>query len=566
MNIDILSPQECSRLSTLIETSQNIVITCHRSPDGDAIGSCLGWAEFLRTMGKEPTVIVPDQYPDFLHWMPNTEKIVRYDKRREQCDLLLQIADLVFCLDFNATSRVDEMETALLRTHGVIVLIDHHLNPDVPAELTISHPEACSTSEIVFRIVWQLGQFEKQGKHFAIPIYCGMMTDTGGFTFASTRPEIFFIISQLLTKRIDKDRIYRNVYHNYSENRLRLMGYVMYEKLVYLPEYHASYYTISKADQRRFNFIKCDAEGLVNLPQQIKSLKLSISLREDTEKDKLIWVSLRSVDDFPCNEMAEQFYHGGGHLNASGGRLQCTLDEAVDITRKAIEAFGKKELKDKGVIRSLTDAILENPSLEEILFGKMVAGNPALNVNACVATSHAISVHEVENQFDYFAAVDDLKKDENGAAHLGFSEFNSAIYHRCMAIDLNLLRKSTKEDIFPCIKEAINGFVNVTPRAKYNSYASVSTPYTVFVTATLDKPLNCIEAFLTPLPKNSSLDEASKCMYDWANDYFYGYGFNICPNKCYSIGKYEKAVNRVRYDEFLTDLEEYIHKLVQKEK
>ena len=342
MNIDILSPQECSRLSTLIETSQNIVITCHRSPDGDAIGSCLGWAEFLRTMGKEPTVIVPDQYPDFLHWMPNTEKIVRYDKRREQCDLLLQIADLVFCLDFNATSRVDEMETALLATHGVIVLFDHHLNPEVPADLTISHPEACSTSEIVFRIVWQLGQFEKQGKHFAIPVYCGMMTDTGGFTFASTRPEIFFIISQLLTKRIDKDRIYRNVYHNYSENRLRLMGYVMYEKLVYLPEYHASYYTISKADQRRFNFIKGDAEGLVNLPQQIKGLKLSISLREDTEKDKLIWVSLRSVDDVPCNEMAEQFYHGGGHLNASGGRLQCTLDEAVDITRKAIETFGKK--------------------------------------------------------------------------------------------------------------------------------------------------------------------------------------------------------------------------------
>lgn len=342
MNIDILNPQESSRLNTLIETSQNIVVTCHRSPDGDAIGSCLGWAEFLRSKGKEPTVIVPDQFPDFLQWLPNTEKIIRYDKHREQCDLLLQIADLVFCLDFNTPSRVDEMEPALLRTPGVIVLIDHHLNPDVPAELTISHPEACSTSEIVFRIVWQLGEFEKQGKHFAIPVYCGMMTDTGGFTFASTRPEIYFIISQLLTKRIDKDRIYRNVYHNYSENRLRLMGFVMYEKLVYLPEYHASFYTISKDEQKRFNFIKGDAEGLVNLPQQIKGLKLSISLREDTEKDKVIWVSLRSIDDFPCNEMAEQFYNGGGHLNASGGRLQCSLDEAVDITRKAIEAFGEK--------------------------------------------------------------------------------------------------------------------------------------------------------------------------------------------------------------------------------
>ena len=282
MNIDILTPEECSRLRTLIETSQNIVVTCHRSPDGDAIGSSLAWAEFLRSMGKEPIVIVPDQFPDFLHWLPNTEKIIRYDKHRERCDLHLQIADLVFCLDFNTPSRVDEMEPALLRTPGVIVLIDHHLNPDVPAEL---------------------------------------------------------IISQLLTKRIDKDRIYRNVYHNYSENRLRLMGFVMYEKLVYLPDYHASFYTISKDEQKRFNFIKGDAEGLVNIPQQIKGLKLSVSLREDTEKDNVIWVSLRSVDDFPCNEMAAQFYNGGGHLNASGGRLFCSIDEAIEITCRAIKAY-----------------------------------------------------------------------------------------------------------------------------------------------------------------------------------------------------------------------------------
>lgn len=337
MNIDILSPQECSRLSTLIETCQNIVITCHRSPDGDAIGSCLGWAEFLRTMGKEPTVIVPDQFPDFLHWMPNTEKIVRYDKRREQCDLLLQIADLVFCLDFNATSRVDEMETALLRTHGVIVLIDHHLNPDVPAELTISHPEACSTSEIVFRIVWQLGQFEKQGKHFAIPIYCGMMTDTGGFTYNSAAPELFFIISQLLTKGINKDKIYRNVYHNFSEWRLRLTGYVLYEKMHVFAQKRAAYFTLTRQDLRRFHYVKGDAEGLVNMPLQMKGIKLSISLREDTEHDNLIWVSLRSVDDLSCTKIAEKYFNGGGHLNASGGRLNCSMAEAEQIVRRAIE-------------------------------------------------------------------------------------------------------------------------------------------------------------------------------------------------------------------------------------
>jgi phosphoesterase RecJ-like protein len=181
-----------------------------------------------------------------------------------------------------------------------------------------------------------------QTKHFATPVYCGMMTDTGGFQFNSTKCEIYFIISQLLTKNIDKDKIYRNVYHNYSENRLRLMGYVMYEKLVYLKEYNASYYAITKEDQKRFNFIKGDAEGLVNIPQQIKGLKLSISMREDTDKENTIWISLRSVDDFPCNEMAAQFFNGGGHLNASGGRLNCTIEEAIEITKKAIEAYADR--------------------------------------------------------------------------------------------------------------------------------------------------------------------------------------------------------------------------------
>ena len=271
--------------------------------------------------------------------MPNTEKIVRYDKRREKCDMLFKIADLVFCLDYNTPSRVDEMEQALVSSPAPKVLIDHHLGPDVPAVLSISHPDLCSTCELIFRIVWQLDGFKQLTKQFAVPIYCGMMTDTGGFLYNSTRSEIYFIIGELLTKRIDKDKIYRNVYHNYSEDRIRLMGYVMYEKLVYLPEFHAAYYTLTREEQKRFHFIKGDAEGLVNIPQQIKGLKLSISLREDTDKSNLVWVSLRSVDDFPCNKMAEEFFNGGGHLNASGGRVNGTMEEAVATVNRAISAY-----------------------------------------------------------------------------------------------------------------------------------------------------------------------------------------------------------------------------------
>ena len=339
---NILSEQACEQLRTLVHHAETIICVCHHNPDGDAVGSVLAWAECLRMMGKEPQVIIPDQMPDFLQWMPNTEKIIRYDRHREGCDWTLRHADLIFCLDFNTLSRTGEMTAALQSTTAKKVLIDHHLAPDIDSVLTISRPKASSTCELVFRLAWQLGLFESATKHFAVPVYCGMMTDTGGFTFNSNDPDIFFIISQLLTKHINKDKIYRNVYHNYSDNRIRLMGYVMYEKLVYDAQHHAAWFTLSKADLKRFHYIKGDAEGLVNIPQQIKGLKLSISLREDTEKDNLVWVSLRSVDDFPCNEMAIRFFNGGGHMNASGGRLECSLDEAVATVKQAILAFEDK--------------------------------------------------------------------------------------------------------------------------------------------------------------------------------------------------------------------------------
>ncbi len=337
---DIITREELDRLENLIRASETIIITCHQNPDGDALGSSLAWAEVLKThYGKMPQVFVPDQYPDFLMWLPNTEKIIRYDKHRDGCDFELAHADLIFCLDFNTASRTAEMEQSLRQSQAPKVLIDHHLEPDIETVLTVSHPEASSTSELVFRLVWQMGAFEELQKAFAVPLYTGMMTDTGGFTYNSSDPDIYFIISQLLTKRINKDKIYRNVYNNFSENRLRLMGYVMYEKLVVDQERHASYFTLTRDDLRRFHYIKGDSEGLVNMPLQMRGHRLSISLREDTERERMVWVSLRSVDQFPCNEMAARFFNGGGHLNASGGRLYCSIDEAVDIVKQALEAF-----------------------------------------------------------------------------------------------------------------------------------------------------------------------------------------------------------------------------------
>lgn len=339
MDINLLTAAETESLRSLILSSDNIILCCHRSPDGDALGSLLGMAEFLRQQGKVPVAVVPDAYPDFLQWLPGTERIIRYDKHKSFVDGLLTSADLVFCLDFNTFSRTDDMADALAASPAKKVLVDHHLNPDIDTELCVSYPEACSTCELVFRLIWQLGSFDMMTRKCAVPLYCGMMTDTGGFTYNSTRPEIFFIISQLLTKGIDKDKIYRNVYNNYSEWRMRLIGYVLNEKMVVMQEERAAYFVLTRDDLKRFHYIKGDAEGLVNMPLQIKGLRLSISLRQDTEKDNLVWVSTRSVDNFPCNRLAEQYFNGGGHLNAAGGRLECSVEEAEALVKKAVTEF-----------------------------------------------------------------------------------------------------------------------------------------------------------------------------------------------------------------------------------
>ena len=340
MDINLLTGVEAERLNSFIDDAKHIVIFSHRSPDGDAIGSSLGWAAYLKQRGKDDVkVIVPDMFPNFLQWLPGSMDILRYDKKAEEVERAAKEADLMFCLDFNDASRTAEVEPLIAESNARKVLVDHHLNPSVEVDITVSHPEACSTCELVFRLIWQLGGFDDMDKSVAVPIYCGMMTDTGGFTYNSTRPEIFFIISQLLTKDINKDKIYRNVFNNYSLWRMRLLGYVMYAKLNVIPECHAAYFTLTRQDLKHFHFIKGDAEGLVNMPLQIKGMKLSISLREDTEKPNTIWISLRSVDDFPCNKLAEMYFNGGGHLNASGGHLNCSMDEAEMIVNKAIREF-----------------------------------------------------------------------------------------------------------------------------------------------------------------------------------------------------------------------------------
>lgn len=344
MSINIISQQEADNLKNAILKADNILICCHKSPDGDAIGSVLGWAEYLRSIGKMPFIAIPDAFPDFLKWMPGTEKLVRYDKHKERVEEALKKAELIFCLDFNNTNRVLDMQQALDEAKGEKVVFDHHDGLNIQAAQIFSFPQMSSTCELVFRVICQLGGYDTMTRNTSIPLYTGMMTDTGAFTYNSSRPEIFTIIGMLLAKgRFDKDKIYRNVYNNYSEACIRMRGYVMSRKLNVIQGSHACYYTLTKDEMRRFHYLKGDAEGLVNEPLRIKGMRLSISLREDTERENTIWISLRSVDQYYCNKLAEKFFNGGGHKNAAGGKLLCSMDEAEQVVHRAIIYFKEHE-------------------------------------------------------------------------------------------------------------------------------------------------------------------------------------------------------------------------------
>ncbi len=335
---DILSTAEVVQWINLLRDVRNVVVVSHFAPDGDAIGSSLGLAGYLHAIGKKVRVVMPNCFPDFLHWIPRAEHILTYDRHTELAEKVIGEADLICCLDFNTLKRLELFAPVVERSKAKLIVIDHHQHPDNFADLMISRPDLCSTSGIVFRLIWQLGGYDSMTEEMATALYTGMMTDTGGFTYNSNNPEIFFIISQLLLKNIDKDRIYRNVFHNYSVNRLRLMGYIMHEKLTILADGKASLFTLTKEEQERFSYIRGDSEGLINMPLTIKTVQLSISLREDTDR-QLIRVSLRSEDKFPCNRLAADYFNGGGHYNASGGSLSCSMEEAIAVVHQAVEAY-----------------------------------------------------------------------------------------------------------------------------------------------------------------------------------------------------------------------------------
>lgn len=338
----ILSKDEADVLGRLVGEAQRIVLVCHTNPDGDAIGSMAAMTLLMQRLGKTVTAVAPNPFPDFLRWIPTAKDVLLADRHQKNITAALSSTDLVMLLDFNTLERLgDQLKEWVEACTAPKVMIDHHIDPDVPCSLTVSRPEMCSTCEILLRVMLDMGWTEGLTIDEATAIYTGMMTDTGAFTYASSRPEIYEAICMLLQTGIDKDRIYRNVFYAHNEGRFRLLGYLLYVKMEMLP-YHVALITMTNDERKLFNTKNGATEGFVNLPLQIEGMKLSIFLREDTEQKGLIRVSTRSVDDFPCNELCAEFFNGGGHKNASGGSLRMSMDEAVAVVKKAVKKYEEK--------------------------------------------------------------------------------------------------------------------------------------------------------------------------------------------------------------------------------
>jgi len=332
----ILDEKAVHRFSRYVEKGERFVMTTHLSPDGDAIGSSLSMAHYLTELGKERVhVIVPNDFPAFLKWMPGAKDVLIYEKYPDYAEQLIREADVIINLDNNEPKRIGRLAPLVEAAPGRKVMIDHHLYPAPDfCRLVISHPELSSTCELVFRLLCAMKSYDDINRQAAECLYTGMMTDTGAFSYNSNRTDIYFIIGELIKKGIDKDAIYRRVYQVYSESRMRLMGYTMNEKMKVYPAQRAALITLTRDELQRYCYTTGDTEGFVNMPLDIDGVEFSVFIREDRDYAK---VSLRSVGRFPCNRFAMRYFNGGGHKNASGGEFYGSLEDAVRTFEQGLQ-------------------------------------------------------------------------------------------------------------------------------------------------------------------------------------------------------------------------------------
>lgn len=330
----IIDEKSVRRLKELIDDSEKILIISHTAPDGDAIGSSLAAMHVLMSIGKDERVLVPDQPLANLRNLPGAKEITDACRYPDFAAKLFDESDLVLCLDFNEPKRVDRVAPLLESCKAPKVLIDHHLHPSDFAEVSISHSEMSSTCYLLFRVLCRLELFNFIDKNAAECLLAGIMTDTGNFSYNCSDPELYIVVSELLKKGADRDRLYSRLFNTFSANCLRLNSYALLNKMELFESKGAALITLSREELNRFHYSKGDTEGLVNRPLSIPGIRYSAFLREESD---FVKVSMRSVGDFPVNLLCSEHFGGGGHLNAAGGEFAGTLDEAAELFRSLVD-------------------------------------------------------------------------------------------------------------------------------------------------------------------------------------------------------------------------------------
>ena len=320
----------------LADTGGPIVVIPHSNPDGDAIGSAYALAIVLKNAGKEVKVVTPNDYPGFLSWLSGEVPILNYLKQRTVSEAYVKQCSMMFCVDFNEIGRVDEMQKTVADFRGIKVLVDHHPDPSFFCDFTVSEPDYSSTAELVFDLIQALGLGDYLDKKAAEALYAGIMTDTGSFSFNTSRPSLYRVLMALMTYGIDTEAIHSLVYDNFSADRMRLMGYSLVNKLVALPEYRTAYISLNRDELKMFNFVPGDTEGFVNIPLSISNIVFSALF---LEKEKYVKVSFRSKGTFPVNTFSSMHFGGGGHRNAAGGEDSESLEKVIEKFTQLLPAY-----------------------------------------------------------------------------------------------------------------------------------------------------------------------------------------------------------------------------------
>ncbi|WP_339881687.1 bifunctional oligoribonuclease/PAP phosphatase NrnA [Polaribacter vadi] len=314
-------------LKRFLEKPKNIVIIGHRNPDGDAVGSTLALKHYLDKKGHAATVVMPNEYPDFLHWLPGSETVYRFDWQNKQSQKAISNSDIIFLLDFNTLHRVGyDMQNTLEKYPNDFAMIDHHQQPD-DVTYMYSDTEICSTCQMVYQFIEMNNDLDLIDAAIATCLYTGIMTDTGSFRFRSTTSKTHRIIADLIDKGAENDRIHNNVYDANSYNRLLLLGKAL-SNLQILPTYKTAYITLTDEEKKRFDFQKGDTEGIVNYALSLKGIVFAAIFIEDSEQN-LVKISFRSKGKFSVNQFARNHFEGGGHDNAAGGKSNVSLAETV---------------------------------------------------------------------------------------------------------------------------------------------------------------------------------------------------------------------------------------------